>query len=112
MSFTGNSAVFKKIDHDLTEAAAKIPAFCAMKRLSEYLEGNDSFTMIPKNTLLLCMLLRLKANLPYIYESLLTRVEIRENDLVQWTSEAMEGFPKLLEWSIAWAEIFFVHAIS
>ena len=89
-----------------------VPAFSAMQRLMQYVYEPASPSNIPGNVLSLAMTLRLKANNPLVYSNLLANLGISEGSLVELVEYAAQGCPKMLEWSIAWAELFYVHAIS
>ncbi|MDW7755387.1 MAG: hypothetical protein SCH68_09500, partial [Brevefilum sp.] len=110
--FVNNSNIFDELEMKFIGLSNEIIAFSAMDRLVGNLTKDDSLSKIPKFTLMLCMLLRFKANLPHRYNQFMASTKISENVLMKLTESARQGFPKLLEWSIAWAEIFFVHSIS
>jgi hypothetical protein len=88
------------------------PAFSAMQRLMQYMYESASPLNIPGDALSLAMALRLKANQPRVYSDLLASLGISEDNLVEFVKLTAQGCPKILEWSIAWAELFYVHAIS
>ncbi|MEN6621237.1 MAG: hypothetical protein ABFD50_06800 [Smithella sp.] len=89
-----------------------VPAFSAMQRLMQYVYEPASPSNIPGSVLSLAMILRLKANNPPVYSNLLANLGISEGSLVELVEYAAQGCPKMLEWSIAWAELFYVHSIS
>jgi len=78
----------------------------------KYVYAATSPFNIPGNVLSLAMVLRLKANQPQVYSNLLANLGISESILVDILRNTAQGCPKMLEWSIAWAELFYVHAIS
>ena len=55
---------------------------------------------------------KLKSEIEEMNEEFLAREDALENEIVNSTFLAMKSCPKLLEWSIAWTEILFNHAIS
>lgn len=89
-----------------------IPAFNAMQRLMQYVYAAIRPFNLPGNVLSLAMVLRLKANQPRVYGNLLANLGISESNLVEIVKNVAQGCPKTLEWSIAWAELFYVHSIS
>jgi len=110
--FMDNKDFFDDLDKFLFSLANNIFQISAMERLADILSEEESFCEIPKFCLSLCTLLRLKAHFDHIYLSYLTSRQIEESRLMMMVYTGMQGFPKFIEWSIAWAEIFFVHAIS
>jgi hypothetical protein len=100
------------LDYYFTEGNSRVPAFNAMGRLAHYLSESDQVQNIPANILALSMALRLKNNLPKEYKDLLAYAGLAESELQQLAYAAAHACPKLLEWTIAWAELFYVHAIS
>jgi hypothetical protein len=100
------------LDYYFTEGNSRVPAFNAMGRLAQYLSESDQVQNIPANILALSMTLRLKNNLPKEYKDLLAYAGLAESELQQVVYAAAQACPKLLEWTIAWAELFYVHAIS
>ena len=94
------------------EKKTQIPAFSAMSRLSQYVTETRRPQNIPGDILSLSMVLRLKAHHPQDFSNLLDDLGIRENKLHQLTNYAVQGCPKMLEWSVAWSELFYIHAIS
>jgi len=100
------------LDFYFSEENLRVPAFNAMGRLAHYLSVSDQVQNIPANILVLSMTLRLKNNLPKEYKDLLTYTGLAESELQQFAYAAAQACPKLLEWTIAWAELFYVHAIS
>jgi ribulose 1,5-bisphosphate carboxylase large subunit-like protein len=67
---------------------------------------------LPGSILTLAMLLRLKGNDTITYNELISSLEITEESLIQMTNEIAFGCPKMLEWAVAWTELFYVHSIS
>lgn len=100
------------LDYYFSEEKLRVPAFNAMARLAQYLSESDPIQNIPANIMALSMALRLKSNLPKEYKELLADTGLAESDLQQITFAVANACPKLLEWTIAWAELFYVHAIS
>ena len=74
------------------------------------LEG-DNFSIV-RVALSLSMILRTKAHKKDKYLELIASEQIVEFDLVEWVNLLYSVCPKLLEWSLSWAEIFFVHSAS
>ncbi len=103
---------FDRLDQFIEDERLNIPAFSAMQRLMKYVYAATSPYNIPGNVLSLAMVLRLKAIQPRVYSNLLANLGISESSLVEHVKSAAQGCPKMLEWSFAWAELFYVHAIS
>ena len=103
---------FDLIDYYFNEEKVRIPAFNAMGRLAQYLSGPTQLLKIPQYILIFSMALRLKANYPREYSNLLADTGITEDNLLQITHTAAQACPKLLEWAMAWSELFYIHAIS
>jgi hypothetical protein len=101
-----------RLDQFIEDECPNQPAFNAMQRLMKYVYAATSPFNIPGNVLSLAMVLRLKANQPQVYSNLLANLGISESILVDILRNTAQGCPKMLEWSIAWAELFYVHAIS
>lgn len=101
-----------RLDQFIEDECPNQPAFNAMQRLMKYVYAATSPFNIPGNVLALAMVLRLKANQPQVYSNLLANLGISESILVDILRNTAQGCPKMLEWSIAWAELFYVHAIS
>jgi len=101
-----------QLDQFIEDECPNQPAFNAMQRLMKYVYAATSPFNIPGNVLSLAMVLRLKANQPQVYSNLLANLGISESILVDILRNTAQGCPKMLEWSIAWAELFYVHAIS
>lgn len=101
-----------RLDQFIEDECPNQPAFNAMQRLMKYVYAATSPFNIPGNVLSLAMVLRLKANQPQVYSNLLANLGISESILVDILRNTTQGCPKMLEWSIAWAELFYVHAIS
>jgi len=110
--FIGNSKKLKLIEDYFDDHGEQTPAFMAMGRLKENLSSSNQLNCLPKFSLLLSMVLRLKANQLPIYNDLLSNTGVTEDDLIEWANWTMHACPKLLEWSIAWSELFYFHAIS
>lgn len=96
----------------IAEQFVGIPAFSAMQRLIAILDDETLPYNPSTQVLYLAMVLRLRANLPERYEKLMNSTNITESTLIELLDNASQAYPKLLEWSIAWAEIFYLHAIS
>lgn len=94
------------------EDCEKQPAFSAALRLLQALNAHQRISRLPLQILLLAMVLRLKPIDPEMYQNLLLRCNLSEQTLSQLSLQSMKACPKLLEWSIAWAEIFYTHSIS
>jgi hypothetical protein len=108
----GKEQLFNDIKDLVVEKKDEVPAFSAALRLEQQILSGKQLYLLPKYVLLLSTLLRLKAYNPQIYEEFIARDNEIENEIVSLTFQAMKSCPKLLEWSIAWTEIFFNHAIS
>jgi hypothetical protein len=104
--------LFKDIKDFVFKKKDEVPAFSAALRLEQQILSGKQLYLLPKNVLLLSTILRLKAYNFQLYEEILTRDNSLENEIVNLTFQTMKSCPKLLEWSIAWTEIFFNHAIS
>lgn len=101
-----------QLDQFIENESLNIPAFNAMQRLMQYVYAATRPFNLPGNVLSLVMVLRLKANQPQLYSNLLANLGILESNLVEIVKSVAQGCPKTLEWSIAWAELFYVHSIS
>jgi hypothetical protein len=101
-----------QLDQFIEDEKFNVPAFSAMQRLMQYVYESASPYNIPGGILSLAMALRLKANNPRVYSNLLASLGISEGSLAEYVEYTAQGCPKMLEWSIAWAELFYVHAIS
>jgi hypothetical protein len=106
------SSDLDRLDQYIEDEKFNIPAFSAMQRLMQCIYESTSPLNIPGDVLSLAMALRLKANNQRAYSSLLASLGISERSLVELVERTTQGCPKMLEWSIAWAELFYVHAIS
>jgi len=89
-----------------------IPAISAMGRLVANMKPVNDYSIIPINILTLAMILRMKANRRQDYKELLTNLDVSEERLVEFVKWAVVGCPKLLEWSVAWTELFYLHSVS
>ena len=101
-----------RVDQFIEDESQNIPAFSALQRLMQYVYSATIPFNLPGSVLSLAMVLRLKANQPQVYSNLLANLGISENSLVEIVKYVAQGCPKMLEWSIAWAELFYLHAIS
>lgn len=108
----GKEKLFKEIKDFVFERKEEVPAFSAALRLDQQILSKQRLYFLPKYVLLLSLVLRLKSHNPKLYKSLLDKDDILENEIISLTFQAMKSCPKLLEWSIAWVEIFFNHTIS
>jgi hypothetical protein len=108
----GKENLFKEIKDFVLEKRDEVPAFAAALRLEKQILSNKRLFFLPKYILLLALVIRLKAYNSPLYKNLLDRDNLLENEIVNLTFQAMNSCPKLLEWSIAWVEIFFNHTIS
>lgn len=106
------SSDLDRLDQYIEDEKFNTPAFSAMQRLMECIYESTSPLNIPGDVLSLAMALRLKANNQRAYSSLLASLGISESSLMELVERTTQGCPKMLEWSIAWAELFYVHAIS
>ena len=103
---------FQKVESYYREHEERLIQFAILLRLAEGLKEEDPLGQIPEKVLYYCMLLRLKANLPNEFNQLLEVTGINQDELVRLLKLGQVGFPKLIEWGMAWSEIFFVHALS
>lgn len=108
----GKSNEFKIIDQFIQKNQIMIPAYSAFLRLVTQLKANQQIEYMPKYILMLSMILRTKANNPENYFSFVVTTQISEEEIINLVDLADKSCPKLLEWSLAWAELFFVHTIS
>ena len=108
----GKETLFEEIKKFVLENEKKVPAFSAALRLDQQIKSKKRLYFLPKYILLLGLVLRLKAHNPKIYENFLNKNTSLEREIISLTYQAMSACPKLLEWSIAWVEIFFNHTIS
>lgn len=106
------SSELDRLDQYIEDEKFNVPAFNAMQRLMQYMYESTSPLNLPGDVLSLAMALRLKANQPRAYGNLLANLGISEDSLVKVVECTALGCPKMLEWSIAWAELFYVHTIS
>jgi hypothetical protein len=104
--------LFQDIKRFMEERKEDVPVFSALMRLDEGIVSRKILYTLPKKILLLSSIIRLKAYYPLVYQRLLERENVSENELMRLTFQAMNSCPKLLEWSVAWAEIFYNHTIS
>lgn len=110
--FMANEKIFNSIEKFFSDRSENKGAYSAMLRLNKILTTLNHLSLMPKYVLMFCMLLRLKANNLSEYQKLLAFSGLQEKTLIHWTDWAMSSFPKLLEWALAWAEVFYVHSIS
>lgn len=110
--FINNKEFFDDLDNFISSLTNEIVPLSAMERLVEVLPKDELLCEIPRFSLNLCTLLRLKAHFEHVYFSFINSRKIEESKLMEMAYAGKQGFPKFIEWSIAWAEIFFVHAIS
>lgn len=89
-----------------------IPAYAAVLRILDILDEREHPYNIPRHILLLTMVLRTKAHKPIRFNMLMRETEITESDLISLVDQALTGCPKFFEWSMAWAELLFLHADS
>lgn len=108
----GEVELFYKINEYILHKREIIPAFCAMGRLYKELKVHDQIDNLPKYALLLALILRLKGHLPGEYWRFVSDTDVSEDILMDITSQTYSSCPKLLEWAIATADLFFIHAIS
>ncbi|NMC84200.1 MAG: hypothetical protein GYA58_02830 [Anaerolineaceae bacterium] len=106
------SSDLDQLDQYFDDEKFNIPAFNAMQRLMQYTRESPTPLNIPGDVLSLSMVLRLKANHPVAYRNLLSRLGISEKKLGDFVECVAQVCPKLLEWSVAWAELFYIHAVS
>jgi len=107
-SISDLSRVYKSLRDDIE----KLPAFGPYQRLMEFRNEPIYPYNLPGSILTLAMLLRLKGNDTITYNELISSLEITEESLIQMTNEIAFGCPKMLEWAVAWTELFYVHSIS
>ena len=108
----GKQDLFKNIESTFAELSSEVQAFNAFFRLYQRFKVPNILASLPKRILLLAMLLRYKAHHPKDYKSFIQHVQTDENEIAKTTQLAMTSCPKLMEWSIFWAEVFFHHTAS
>jgi hypothetical protein len=108
----GKHELWKKLELEFSELSSKVSAFNAFFRLYQCLKVPNAFAAIPKHILLLAMLLRYKGHHPQDYKFILDNAGTDERTVIKLTHLAITSCPKLMEWSIFWAEIFFHHTAS
>lgn len=108
----GKRQLFKNIKSYILDKKDAIPAFSAYLRLDKIISANQQRSFLPKNILLLCLILRLKAHKPHYYANLIQHVGSSDAELSELALQAFETCPKLLAWSIFWSEVFFIHSAS
>jgi hypothetical protein len=86
--------------------------FSPYQRLVKFSNSESDNLKLVNFILSLSMILRTKAHNKTKYTSIINSEYITEYDLVEWTYLAYSSCPKLLEWAMSWAEIFFVHSVS
>lgn len=89
-----------------------IPAYAAVLRMLDVLDEREYPYNIPRHILLLAMVLRTKAHKPIRFKMLMRDTLVTEEDLMSLVDLVLKGCPKLFEWSMAWAELLFLHAAS
>lgn len=110
--FLTYSSKIERISTFINTHKGHISAFQAMHRLLHELNKSTHPSNIPGQILNLAMTLRMKPTLPDIYAELLSSTAVTEKDLSEIVNLAAQDCPKLLEWCVTWAELFYVHAIS
>lgn len=96
----------------LEEMEDLVPPYAAALRMLEVLNEREHPLSIPRHIFLLAIILRTKAYKPIRFTRLMDQTELTDNDLMVLIDAALKGCPKLFEWSIAWAELLFIHAAS
>lgn len=89
-----------------------IPAYAAALRMLDALAEREHPYSIPRHILLLAMALRTKAHKPIRFKMMMRDTILTEKDLMSLIDLVLKGCPKLFEWSMAWAELLFLHAAS
>jgi hypothetical protein len=108
----GESDLFKKVFRYVNLNQWDVPAFAAAYRMLKEMKDQDAISALPKVILLLGVILRLKGFNPEEFTSFINETSISEHKLVELTFYSNVCCPKLLEWSIAFSDLFFIHAIS
>lgn len=110
--FIDHSMNLNRIMNYMSDKKSHFPAFSAVSRLAPYIIETHSPFSIPGNILFLCMALRLKPHNLRAYNQLLSDMGISDEELMKLAECVVLGCPKMLEWAITWAELFYVHAVS
>ena len=87
-------------------------AFAPYSRLMSCLNLEFDYFRLVKFGLMLSMILRTKAHDISKFKEIMNSIQVTKSDLVEWTYLFYSISPKLFEWSMSWAEIFFVHSVS
>ena len=101
------------LDKLIAENHVKIPAFGAAYRLMGCLEEDkgNKWLNIDRQFLLLALLLRGQAHQQGQTLKLLDDINLSIPDLIEMVEFANEISPELFGWGLAWAEIFYIHAL-
>ncbi len=108
----GKSNEFNKMYQFIQEYQNSVSSYNASLRLMSKLKGNQKIEYLPRFILILSMILRTRANNPENYRNFLNKTKISDREIINLVDLADKSCPKLFEWSIAWAELFFIHSIS
>ncbi|NMC57862.1 MAG: hypothetical protein GYA51_00485 [Candidatus Methanofastidiosa archaeon] len=106
----GKQNLFTSLEYEFGILSSDFIAFRAFFRLYKCFKITRPLSLLPKYILILAMLLRYKAHFPQEYKFAIHHTKTEENEIAETTYFAMLSCPKLLEWSIYWAEVFFHHA--
>jgi len=100
-----------QINTYLRDNSKKAP-FASFRRLFRCFNSNSINSKVSTMVLVLSLILRSKAHKKEIYIELLKCGNLTEVEIMDLSILFYSCCPKLLEWAIAWTEIFFVHSIS
>ena len=112
MRLEGYSRALEPVFAYFADKEDLIPAYAAVLRMLDILDEREHPYNIPRHILLLAMALRTKAHKPIRFKMLMRETELTERELMSLIDLALANCPKLFEWSIAWAELLFLHAGS
>jgi hypothetical protein len=104
--------IYNNLSNFVIDNAAGQPVFAGLLRLTSDMLGNNKLSELPNIELKLAIALRLKPHDSEMFDRLLLECNIEEKDLIRLSIMSYKACRKLLEWAIAWAEIFFTHTLS
>ena len=106
---------FDKLERSRSTISTE-PMLAAANRLLDSIRSRPSqespLIWLDRNMLLLALLFRTHASALQTHEVLRHESGFTDSDLHEMLSLALESCPLLLQWAIAWVELFRVHAIS
>lgn len=89
-----------------------LPAFSAMLRLLESIKEKTLPSRLPRYILILSYITRMKIHAPLNYSDIRMEFALSEDELAFQLNNVLKACPKMLEWAMAWIELFYIHAIS